>query len=167
MNNEVSLRILKVEDVSQEYVNWFNEKSIIEYSDNQYRTFSFETQVDYVRSKTLDINSQLYGIFVHSNHIGNIVLDKIDFNHKRAEITYVVGNKDYWGKGIATLAIEKIIKISREEFQLKKLSASCADKNEGSKRVLLKNGFKIEGVRKKHLFFNEKWFDQVDFGLLI
>jgi RimJ/RimL family protein N-acetyltransferase len=48
-----------------------------------------------------------------------------------------------------------------------KLNASCADKNEGSKKVLLKNNFKIEGIKKKHLFYNNEWMDQIDFGLLL
>ena len=45
---------------------------------------------------------QLYGIFIEKHHIGNILLMGLNSNHKRIEIGYVIGDKSYWGKGIAT-----------------------------------------------------------------
>ena len=68
------------------------------------------------------------------------------------EITYVIGKKDYWGKGIGNLAINKIIKIAKKKYNLNKLIAGTANKNIGSIKILKKNKFVLEGVRKKHLF---------------
>jgi len=167
MKESLIIRILEEKDVTEGYVKWFKEKEIVEYSDNQYRTFTIDTQREYIQSKTEDSHSELYGIFFSTLHIGNIVIDKIDKIHKRAELTYVIGEKDYWGKGIATIAIKEMIKISKTELNLKKLYASCAHKNEASRKVLIKNGFEVEGIRKKHLFYNSEWLDQVDFGLIL
>ena len=167
MKENLKIKRLAVKDVDEGYVNWFKEQRIIEYSDNQYRKITLEGQKSYVKFKNSQDNSQLFGIFDGSKHIGNIVLERIDTNHKRAELTYVIGSKDYWGKGIATYVIGLMINKAKQDFGLVKLNASCADKNEGSKRVLLKNNFKIEGIRRKHLFYNNEWMDQVDFGLLL
>lgn len=38
------LRILTVNDVTQSYVDWFKISDVTRFSDNQYHTFSLETQ---------------------------------------------------------------------------------------------------------------------------
>ena len=56
---------------------------------------------------------------------------------------------------------------AREEYKLNKLTAGCAEKNEASKKVLEKNGFKLEGKKEKHLFYNGSWMRQFDYGLVL
>ena len=59
-------------------------------------------------------------------------LDKIDKIHRRAEISYVIEPK-ITGKGVATQAIAQVIMLAKSEYNLIKLSAGVADKNEGVK----------------------------------
>ena len=87
--------------------------------------------------------------------------------HRRAEITYVIGNRNYWGKGIASYAISEIIIKSTQDYKLNKLVAGVAEHNTASARVLKKNGFELEGIRKNHLFFDHKFSNQLDYGLLL
>lgn len=163
----MEIRILKPIDVSEKYVDWFSNKEIVRYSDNQYRSFSIKGQRLYVENCLKNKEIRLYGIFIEEIHIGNIVLNGIGSIHKRAEITYVIGEQKYWGKGITTKAISTIINISRAEYNLNKLFAGIAEKNIGSKKVLEKNGFNLEGIRKKHLYYNNDFQDQLDYGLIL
>ncbi len=163
----MEIRILKPSDVSKNYVDWFLNKEIIRYSDNQYRSFTLEGQKLYVKNSLKNDEIRLYGIFVEEKHIGNIVLHGVGSIHKRAEITYLIGEQKYWGKGITTNAISTIIEISRKEYNLHKLYAGIAEKNIGSKKVLEKNGFILEGIRKNHLYYNNVFQDQFDYGLLL
>ena len=164
---KLSIGILQIEQVTQSYVDWFYNKEVVRYSDNQYRKRSFDGQCSYVESclKNEDVN--LYGIFNDATHIGNIVMSGLCSFHRKAELTYVIGETKYWGKGVASFAISKIIEIARDEFNLNKLYASIASGNIGSARVLEKNGFVLEGTRKKHLFYNGEFFDQIDYGLIL
>ena len=165
---DIRLRILEEADVTQSYVNWFNDEEVIKFSDNQYKSFSLEEQKSYVREMKKNESVKLYGIFdSQQKHIGNVVLSGIGSIHNRAEITFVVGERDYWGKGVATNAVSKICNLAKTKFYLNKVSADCAHLNEGSKSVLLKNGFKLEGIRKKHLYYGGVWMDQLDFGLFL
>lgn len=163
----MEIRILKPNDVSENYVAWFSNKEIVRYSDNQYRLFSLEGQKLYVENCLKNKEIRLYGIFVEGIHIGNIVLNGIGSIHKRAEITYVIGEHKYWGKGITTNAISSIIEVSRKEYKLHKLYAGIAEKNIGSKKVLEKNGFNLEGIRKNHLYYDNVFQNQLDYGLLL
>jgi [ribosomal protein S5]-alanine N-acetyltransferase len=74
--------------------------------------------------------------------------------HKKAEITYVVGDRKYWGKGIGSFAVLEISRKAIDYYKLNKLFAGMADSNIGSRRVLEKNGFVLEGTRNKHLFYD-------------
>ena len=85
-------------------------------------------------------------------HIGNIKLGPINTTHKTAEISYFIGEKKFWGKGLTTLAISEIIKIAKKKG-IKKLKAGFVEMNKGSKKVLTRNGFKIEGKFKSEAIY--------------
>ncbi len=161
------LKILKLEDVTQNYVNWFLDNEVTRYSENQYRTFSLKGQKLYVQDCLKNKDIKLFGIFEDNKHIGNITLKGLSSVHKRAELTYVIGEKNFWGKGIAKEAIAEIIRIAKKDFKLNKLFAGTATSNIASKNVLEFNNFILEGVRKKHLYFNNRYEDQLDYGLLL
>ena len=164
---ELSISILQVEQVTQSYVDWFSNEEVVRYSDNQYRKFSFDGQCAYVESCLQSNDINLYGIFDDTTHIGNIVISGLNSRHRLAELTYVIGETNYWGKGIASFAIAKMIKVAKADFNLNKLSAGVASGNIGSRKVLEKNGFVLEGIRKQHLFYCGEFFDQLDFGLIL
>ena len=163
----MDIRLLKTNDVTENYVDWFSNNEVVKYSDNQYRCFSLEGQRSYVQTCLNDKNIELYGIFIEGNHIGNVVLDGIKSIHKKAEVTYVIGEKSYWGKGICQHALSVVIKKAKKQHKLNKLFAGIASNNIGSKKVLEKNNFILEGIRKKHLFYNNLFEDQLDYGLLL
>ena len=58
-----------------------------------------------------------------------------------------------------------VIKIAFERFNLEKVCAGSYDLNIASQRALLKNGFQQEGIRKKHVLFEGKRIDSINFGL--
>ena len=71
-----------------------------------------------------------------------------------------------WGNGHATLAIKEIIKIAKKKG-IKKLKAGLYEMNIGSKKVLIKNGFKIEGKFKSEIIYKGKRFISYWFGKIL
>lgn len=167
IDNEFYLQEMTPSLVTMEYVKWFEDPEIVKYSDNQYRSFSFDGQVEYVDNCLKSPNILLVGIFHESLHIGNICVNDITSAHKRGEITFVIGNKAYWGTGLATKSVKKIIQYLKDEYSLAKLHAGLSSLNIGSKKVLEKNKFILEGVRKKHLRYNNEWSDCLEYGLIL
>ena len=160
----MNIRILEPNDVTQSYIDWMLDKEVVKYSENQYK---LEKQKMYVQDCFLNKNIDLYGIFLNEEHIGNISLKDLSSPHKRAEITYLIGKKNYWNKGLGSKLISIIIEKAREEYQLKKLYAGVAKENISSQKVLEKNNFKLEGIRENHLFLNNVFMDQMDYGLIL
>jgi RimJ/RimL family protein N-acetyltransferase len=97
--------------------------------------------------------------------IGMIGLMKISYPHRRGEIGYWVG-RPYWGKGIAVEAVRLMVKWAFQELGLRRISAGVMHPNQSSVRVLEKVGFVREGCYRKHIFRNNRWYDEYRFGLL-
>ena len=105
----IKIRILEAEDVTENYVKWFLDNDVTKFSLNQYGKFSYDGQCAYVVSCLTSTETDLYGIFDEKNHIGNIIISDLNSPHKRSEIAYVVGEKLYWGRGVATFAIQQTL----------------------------------------------------------
>ena len=157
-------------DISNKYQNWMNDFEVHKYTEQKYIKHSLADIRNFVREKNKSKNEFLYGIFLKKNnlniHIGNIKLGPINFIHKYAEISYFIGEKELWGKGYATLAIKEIIKIAKKKG-IKKLKAGLYEMNIGSKKVLIKNGFKIEGKFKSEIIYEGKRFNSYWFGKIL
>lgn len=77
---------------------------------------------------------------------------------KSAEVGYWVGEK-FWGKGIATEAVRQMTEYAFYYFDLVRLYAEVFETNKASMRVLEKNGYYLEGVRRKAVFKNDVLMD--------
>lgn len=77
---------------------------------------------------------------------------------KSAEIGYWVG-ENYWGKGIASEAVRQMTEYTFYYFDIIRLYAEVFENNKASMRVLEKNGYYLEGVRRKAVFKNETLMD--------
>ena len=109
----------------------------------------------------------LFGIFDEDIHIGSILISRLSSVHKCAEITYLVGNTDYQGKGVGFFAVSEIIVKAKKIYKLNKLCAGVVGGNIASQRVLEKNNFILEGRRLKQLVFGGQFYNQLDYGLLL
>ena len=164
---KISLKLLKETDINKIYLQWFLDADVVRFSDNQYLKFSLTNEKKYVKNCIANKDVDLYGIYSEARLVGNVAISGLTSKHKRAEISYVVGDKKHWNKGIGTIAIKEIIKKAINIYKLKKLYAGVVENNFGSIKVLEKNKFILEGKRLKHLFYNGKYYNQLDYGLLL
>ena len=156
----ITLRKLNLKkNISKIYQNWMNDSEVQQYTEQKYKKHSLADIRNFVREKNKSKNDFLYGIFLKKNnfniHIGNIKLGPVNFIHKSAHVSFIIGEKILWGKGYATLAIKEIIKIAKKK-DIKKLIAGTYEKNIGSQKTLLNNGFKIEGIQKSEVIYKGK-----------
>jgi RimJ/RimL family protein N-acetyltransferase len=95
------------------------------------------------------------GAFVGVIGVRRDILEK---SH-RGEIGYWIG-KPFWGKGMATHAIELMCKFIFSKTDIVQLYAPVFSPNEGSKKALIKNGFVLEGVITKGILKNGNYYDE-------
>lgn len=96
--------------------------------------------------------------------VGNITVERrAGVGRKDAEIGYLL-MKDSWSKGIMTQAVEEICRIAFNELDVARISGDVYSLNTASRRVLEKNGFVLEGIRKNALFRYGVLHDECMYG---
>ena len=168
---KITLRKLNLsKDISNKYLNWMNDVEVHKYTEQKYFKHSLTKINKFVQEKNKSKYEFLYGIFLRKKnfniHIGNIKLGPINFIHKTGEISYFIGDKELWGKGCTTLAIKEVAKIAKK-MGLKKLKAGLYEMNIGSKKVLEKNNFKLEGKMKSEIIYKGKRYNRYWFGKIL
>lgn len=119
---QIYLRRLTEDDVTEKYVSWINNPEINQYLESRFVTHTIESTKTFIRSVTNDNNYQ-FGIFLidTNEHIGNIKIGSINRYHKYGDIGFIIGEKAYWGRGIATEAIKLATDFAFNELHLHKL----------------------------------------------
>jgi ribosomal-protein-alanine N-acetyltransferase len=80
-------------------------------------------------------------------------------------IGYWVG-EPYARNGHTLAALKTLTRFAFVTLGLHRLEAACCTDNEPSCRLLLKAGFKYEGVARSYLKINGNWRDHLTFGLI-
>lgn len=76
-----------------------------------------------------------------------------------ASVGYWLG-EEHWGRGIATRAFASFLGYVWETFDVFRLEAEVFAWNPASARVLEKNGFELEGTRRKAIFKDGQLIDE-------
>lgn len=88
-----------------------------------------------------------------------------DVHRHSAEIGYWLG-EPFWGRGIATRAVEAMSRYAFERFDLVRLAALVFDTNPASARVLEKCGYRFEGRLVAAGTKNGRTLDLLSYGLV-
>lgn len=76
----------------------------------------------------------------------------------KAILSFWIG-KDYRNKGIVTSATKLIMDYGFKKHKLRRIYANVRVYNKASARVLEKCGFKLEGIQRKNVLKNGKYYD--------
>lgn len=163
----IVLRALKKEDVKI-WFNWFNTPEITGCMNKGIFPNTFESQEEFYRniqkSKT-DIQLAITA-HDHDDISGIIGLHKIDWVHRHADVSIVIGNPSHFGQGKASEAVELIVRHAFHKLNLNKLTSGMWEPNAGCRRCFEKNGFIQEGIIRKQFFYQGEFVDEFRFGLL-
>lgn len=77
--------------------------------------------------------------------IGTCGFTSFDVPNNAAEIGYAL-SPEYWGRGVATEAVERLLRFAFCDLALSRVSAVCMEGNAASLRVMEKCGMKREGL---------------------
>ena len=161
------LRKISIDDCDENYLKWMNDPEINKYLESRFTTHTIDSLKDFVNSMNNSENNVLFAIVDKESdtHIGNIKLGNIHPIHKYADIGLLIGDKNYWGRGIATNAIKLVSEFAFDELNLRKVFAGVYENNIGSIKAFEKCGFKKAYVKKDNYYFEGKFIDAFVFEL--
>jgi RimJ/RimL family protein N-acetyltransferase len=97
--------------------------------------------------------------------IGNISIQRIDWINRSAEFAIVIGEKEYWGKGIAEEAARVLFYHAFHKMNLWRIWSGTSEINLGMIKVFGKLGMKHEGTFEKAQFLFGVMYDVVEYGI--
>jgi [ribosomal protein S5]-alanine N-acetyltransferase len=169
LTERLVLRSLTESDVTPKYLHWLLDEEITRFLEVRFAPEqTLETLEQFVIAANDSSDALLLGIFTKdgSRHIGNIKLGPICRNHSRADLGFLIGEREAWGKGFATEAIVATSHYALTTLRLGKLTAGCYASNQGSARALEKAGFSQEARLPKHQISGGVREDVLLFGKL-
>lgn len=166
-NANIYLRDVCLNDVNDNYCQWLNDPQVNQFLETRFVIQSKTTIAEFVKSKIGNTNEILLAICDKKNdlHIGNIKIGPINWYHRRADISLFIGNKDYWGKGIATQAIQLMSQFGFNTLNLNKLMAGAYKHNFGSIKAFQKCGYLIEGEVEDYVLVNNQGVALIQLGI--
>ncbi|WHZ05592.1 GNAT family protein [Neobacillus sp. YX16] len=97
--------------------------------------------------------------------IGSCGFLNIKSKHHRAEVGFEL-SKEYWGKGIASEALEAVLRYGYQHFQLERIEALIEPNNVPSQKLVERQGFIREGLLRHYEFTCGKFDDLYIYSLL-
>jgi len=97
--------------------------------------------------------------------VGTIKIGHIDWRTGTADLGVLVGDKSYWGKGLATDACSTVCQYAFSTLSLRKITGGTAANNHGMIRCFERLGFQSEAVLRKKLLIDGEFVDHILFGL--
>lgn len=143
--------------IGKQYLDWLNDLDVttsigsysllipksMDFIDESYKRFTSKTAI---------------GFFIFdektASWIGTAKIDKIDVFNSSAEVGIMIGDKSFWGKGIASMTYELLLKCSFDNFNLYRVWGGCLQSNIGMIKVFKKNNFKQEAILREAVTVN-------------
>lgn len=131
-----------------------------------WNTYTSRNDADFFFTNVVETHPWFKAIWLNGKVIGSITLDKGKGPHGcKAELGYVVVRK-YWGSGVATRAIQLAIETGFNDLDIERIEAYVDPANNGSQRVLEKNGFTKEGLLRNFVIQKGVLKDRFIYSLL-
>ena len=119
---------------------WRNDEEVWKYTGRPNISVTPEIEREWINKVLNQTNSRRFAIIADGIYIGNIQLTNV--TEIDAEYHIFIGDKKYWGKGIANLATQKILTFAVKELKLKCVYLFVNPDNSVAIKLYEKIGFK-------------------------
>jgi len=151
------------------YLSWLHDREVVRTigrPDYVAAPVPLSVVEDYVARITVS-DCDLFLALYHTaddHFVGTLKAGHIDWHQGTGDIGIMIGEKGYWGRGLATDAIGALAQHLYDVLGLRRLTAGSMGINPAMVKVFEKLGFCREGVLRKHLRHEESFCDHILLG---
>ena len=120
----------------------------------------------WIRRARRDAATHALAVVVGGEHVGNVVLDRIDRALGTARLSVYIGEADARGSGIGRAAVEAALDIAFGELGLNKVWLIVHVENERAIRAYRSAGFAREGRLREEFRLGRRRVDVLYMGIL-
>ncbi|QEE15764.2 GNAT family N-acetyltransferase [Promethearchaeum syntrophicum] len=158
---------MKKEYLTQ-YTKWMNDPEMVQYL-GMIQPMTRENEEEWYENARKNKNAVYFAILLINGDIeeliGNCGVD-IDWKNKLGDLGITIGEKDQWGKGYGTEAMQLLVNYCFHTLNLHKVKLNVYDFNTRAIKSYRKIGFIKEGNHRKSHYVNGKYVDLFAMGLL-
>ena len=168
VGESIYLRLVEPADCREEYLKWLLEPEVHRFLETRWAEQTEASIRSFVASMRSTSENYLFAI-VHlekEEHVGNIKVGPINGQHRFADVSYFIGRRDMWGRGIASEAIALATRFGFERVGLHRMQAVVEPENAASAKALERAGYSLEGRLREKLFRDGEWRDQLVYGIV-
>lgn len=164
----IYLRQLVESDLKNDYPTWFNDAEVCQHNSHHRFPMMLKDMQIYFDSVISSKDNLILAICDRETdkHIGNVSILDIDLFNQSGEFAIILGDKNFWGKGLGKEAAELIIDHAFRELNLRRIYCGTLDTNVGMQNLAEKLGFTKEGTSRKAQFKNGNFHDTYEYGIL-
>ena len=146
----IYLRAMAESDINERYLAWFSDTSVTHFLDA--RNLTHDAALGYLRAGRESGTRHQFAICAADSglQIGSVKLGEIEMPARVSDLVTLIGDRDYWGKGIATTAIRLGSQVAFERHNIRKLNGGIHSANIGSIKAYTRGGWVIEAVLHSH-----------------
>jgi ribosomal-protein-alanine N-acetyltransferase len=164
----VGLRPLRTADADGPYAEWLNDAEVCQYNSHHVYPYGREQALAYIEAVRGSRSELVLAIEdrTERTHVGNIALSSIHPLYRTAEISFLIGARTHWGKGIGHEAGRLLMTHGFDALGLHRIGCGTTGDNLGMQRLAAKLGMREEGRRRQAVWKSGKWLDVVEYGVL-
>jgi [ribosomal protein S5]-alanine N-acetyltransferase len=155
VDDQLKISDFKSKHLSAKYVSWLNDEEVVKYSEQRHKIHTIKSCKEYYlfQKKTDNLFLAIETGPNFNIHIGNIGVN-IDLSNNIADVSIIIGDKDYWGKGIGLKVWNSIIRKLIDDMNIRLVTAGTMENNIPMINLMRKSNMKIEAILRKRFIHN-------------
>jgi len=164
----IRLRELERRDLSEMYVAWLNDPEVNAHLFVGRSPATMDSLNAYFESNSANRNVVMFAILDGESgaHIGNVRLDMYDTLSRIVDWGIMIGEKRFWGRGIAQEVARPTLAWAFERWSAHKITLGVSYGNTAAIKACENAGFKIEGRQRSQIYEGGAYVDKILMGLL-
>lgn len=167
IGKKILLRGLRREDM-EAYRGWIENPAVTELMESGWRPIS-DQELDALYKGSTEPNDTVVFVIVDRESgaaVGTCGLYLIQWICRRAEFRIIIGDPAAWNRGFGSEAAQLIVDMAFTRLNLEVIYLGVNADNVRAIRSYEKAGFKKEGVRRKLIYRNGRYYDALMMSLL-
>ena len=154
-------------DDALKYTKWMNDFEVTDKINSSCNVISLESEKAWLE-KNSGIGNYQFSIVKQENDelIGNCSLHDLNFINQIATVGIFIGDKENWGKGYGSEALELLLSYGFNHLNLNNIMLTVYSFNTRAIACYKKVGFKEIGKRREAYFKNNERYDEIFMDIL-
>ncbi|MDO8522838.1 MAG: GNAT family protein [bacterium] len=164
IGKQIILRPIKLSD-AEHFVKWVSDPEVNKFTTRN--KITLKEELKWIKGMRKTKNTFIFAIDTKDGtHIGSAGIHDMNRKDKNAIFGILIGDKKYWNKGYGTDATTVLLNYGFNKLKLHRIELFVYEYNPRAIKVYKRLGFKLEGIKREQVFYKNKFYDVLNFGIL-